>query len=227
MLVSQYITNTREMMDAANSDRWTDAFITTVLGIVSAREWSGILGASPYYRFATRSVTTDANGKFLYTALNSGSGDSAETWYRVFAITDGQTVYQQTKFVDVPIATTSNYETPYQRLWYDAGNYIQVLPVTSGLALTVTVNHTPPRVDQLSATSVAVEFPAGSECILWLEAAAMLLEKGGAESDAADRMRAMASVERDNLFGDITRRSARPTYMGYPDSSAEWGGMGL
>ena len=74
MLVSQYIANTREMMDAANSDRWTDAFITTVLGIVSGREWSSLLGANTYYKFAMRNVTTDSDGKILYTALNSGSG---------------------------------------------------------------------------------------------------------------------------------------------------------
>ena len=225
--VSQLITNTREMMDAANSTRWTDAFITTVLGIVHSREYSGILGANPYYRFAQRDVTTDSESKIPYTDLNGGSGDTAETLYRILGIVDGFTVYRQTEFRSVPLATQTNYDSPYQRLWYDAGSDIQVLPVTSNLSLTITVNYTPPRPDQLSASSVVVDFPDGHEVILWLEAAAMLLEKGAAESDAAQRMRAMADAERKQMYQDLTRRAARPTYFGYPDLAAEWGGMGM
>lgn len=225
--VSQLVTNTREMMDAANSSRWTDAFITTVLGIVQSREYSGILGANPYYRFATRSVSTDSDGLIPYTDLNGSSGDTAETLYRILAIADGFTVYRQTEFRSVPLATQTNYDSPYQRLWYDAGANIQILPVSSNLALTITVNYTPPRPDQLSASSVTVDFPDGHEVILWLEAAAMLLEKGGAESEAADRMRTMANLERQQMYQDITRRAARPTYFGYPDLAAEWGGMGM
>ena len=225
--VSQLIANTREMMDAANSSRWTDAFITTVLGIVHSREYSSILGANPYYRFAQRSVTTAADGTIPYTSLNSGSGDTAQTLYRILGIMDGFTVYRQTEFRSVPLATQTNYDSPYQRLWYDAGANIQILPVTNGLTLTITVNYTPPRPDQLSSSSVVVDFPDGHEVILWLEAAALLLEKGGAESDAADRMRTMANLERQQMYQDITRRAARPTFFGYPDLAAEWGGMGM
>ena len=225
--VAQLIANTREMMDADNSSRWQDSFITTVLGIVHGREYSSVLGANPYYRFATRSVTTDSNGTVLYTALNGGTGDTAQTLYRILAIGDGFTVYRQTEFRSVPLATQTNYDSPYQKLWYDAGDRIQFLPVSGGLVLTATVSFTPPRPDQLSTSSVTVDFPEGHEVILWLEAAAMLLEKGAAESDAANRMRAMADVERQQMYQDITRRAARPTYFGYPDLAAEWGGMGM
>lgn len=224
--VTQLIANTREMMDAANSSRWDDTFIRTVLGIVHSREYSGILGANPYYRFAQRAVTTDANGQFAYTLLNGGSGDTAQTLYRILAITDGFTVYRQTEFRAVPLATTTNYDAPYNKLWFDAGANVQILPVQSGIALTVTTSYTPPRPDQLSADSVEVDFPDGHEVILWLEAAAMLLEKGAAESEAADRMRVMANAERQQMMQDLTRRAAMPTFFAYPDSAAEWGGAG-
>lgn len=220
---AQLIANTREMMDATSSARWQDPYITTVLGLVSGREWSAILATNPYYRFAQRAVTTDSNGQFAYTALNSGSADSAQTWYRILAITDGNSiVYRQTSFQAVPLATSSNSSSPYERLWYDAGTNAQVLPVSPGLALTVAVNYTPPRVDQLSADAVTVDFPDGHESILWLEAAAFLLSKGGMENDAAQTMRAMAELERQNLYGDMNRRAATPMQLGYPDLASEW-----
>lgn len=223
--VTQAIADTRQMMDAVLSQRWSDAFIRTTLGIVSAREWSGILGANPYYRFGQITVTLDANTQFAWTALDTGTGDSTQTHYRVLAITDGEVVYRQTRFMDVPLATTTNYNTPYQRLWYDAGDNVQILPTGGvGSTLIVTVNWTPPRVDQLSADSVTIDFPDGHEVILWLEAAAMLLSKGGAENAAAQTMRAMADQERQQLYSDIGRRSATPNYMQFPDRVGDWGG---
>ncbi|NCA15113.1 MAG: hypothetical protein EBS89_13515, partial [Proteobacteria bacterium] len=50
-------------MDAVQSTRWSDSFIKTVLNSVYDAEWSNILNAAPYYRFAQRQVTTDANGQ--------------------------------------------------------------------------------------------------------------------------------------------------------------------
>ena len=225
--VTQLIANTREMMDATNSDRWNDAFITTVLGIVTGREWSSLLGANPYYTFQQINVTTDANGQIPYSSLTTGTGDTQKTLYRILAITDGITVYRQTGFVSVPLATTTNYDSPYQRLWYDSGSAIQILPKAQGVPLIITVNYTPPRPDQLASVASVVDFPDGHEVILWLEAAAQLLEKGAAESPAAERMRAMADVERDQMYQDLTRRAARPTYFAYPDLASEWGGMGF
>lgn len=222
--VTQAIANTREMMDADSSARWSDSWITTVLGIVHAREWSGILGANPYYRFAQITVTTGSTGQFAYTSLDSGTGDTKQTHYRILAISDGSTIYRQTSFMAVPLATTTNYDMPYQRLWYDAGSNVQVLPVQSGVSLTTTVNWTPPRVDQLSAASVTIDFPDGSETILWLEAAATLLSKGGAETDASNTMRAMAEQERSSLYGNINRRGATPQYLGFADAPSDWAG---
>lgn len=223
--VTQAIANTRQYMDAVSSTRWTDPLITNALGVVCGREWGGILAANSYYRFAQRTVTLDANTQFAYTALNAGSGDTAQTWNRILSITDGQTIYRQTAFMDVPLATTANYNTPYQRLWYDAGDNVQVLPVGStGTTLIVTVNWTPPRADQLSAPSVTIDFPDGHEVILWLEAAAMLYSKGGAENDAGQTMRAMADQERQQMYSDLARRAATPQYLQFSDRVSDWAG---
>ena len=86
------------------------------------------------------------------------------------------------------------------------------------------VNWIPTRVDSLSADGVNIDFPDGSEVILWLEAAAMLLSKGGAENDAAQTMRAMADEQRQSLYSDIARRAARPLSLEFNDSAMEWGG---
>jgi hypothetical protein len=220
---TQLIANTREMMDAVNSTRWDDSFISTTLGIASKREWSGILGCNPYYRFAQRSVTTSSAGLFAYTDLNSGSDDSAQTWGRIFTITDGSVVYREVSFASIPLGTSTNLANPADKVWYDAGSNVQILP-TGAVALTVSINYTPPRVDQLSADDATVDFPDGHESILWLEAAAMLLSKGGAENDAAQTMRAMAEQERQLMYADIGRRSTKPTFLEFPDRASEWGG---
>lgn len=223
MTRAQLIGMTTEMMDANNSARWTPAVIVTALGTVSAREWSGILQANPYYRFAQRAVTTDANGQFLYTALNSGSADTAQNWSRILSITDGNNVYRQTDFMRVPVATATNQlGQQYELQWYDAGLNVQALPVSSGLSLIVSVNWMPPRADQLSADTVTVDFPDGSESVLYLEAAAFLLSKGAMENNAAQTLRAMADQERQNMYSNISRRSARPIVLGYNDSAADW-----
>lgn len=213
-------------MDAVNSSRWTDSFISTTLGIVSQREWAGILNTNPYYRFAQRSVTASATGLVAYTALNSGTGDTAQTVRKILAVTDGnQIVYQWREFRDIPLATVSSTATAVtsDHYCYDAGTSFQVVPVEAA-ALVVSVNHTPPRVDSLSADSVTIDFPDGSEVILWLEAAAMLLSKGAAENDAAQTMRAMADQERQNLYAQIARRTTKPFSLGFSDAAASWAG---
>jgi len=225
MTRAQLIAMTTEMMDANNSARWTTPVITAALGTVSAREWSGILQANPYYRFAQRAVTTDANGQFLYTALNSGTGDTAQTWSRILAITDGNNVYRQTAFMRVPVATTTNqFAQLYDLQWYDAGLNVQILPMGAGISLTVSVNYTPPRIDQLSADTVTVDFPDGSESVLYLEAAAFLLSKGAMENNAAQTLRAMADQERQNMYSNIGRRAATPLFLGFNDRASDWAG---
>lgn len=221
-----YMTNVRNQMDAVGSARWSDTEVKTALGIISGEEFSGLLAANPYFKFAQRSVTTNSAGQFAYTGLNSGTTDTIQTWYRILAITDGNmVVYRQTDFQSVPLASSTNYDSPYERLWYDAGDNAQVLPVTSGLTLTVSVNWTPVAIDNLSGDSITYDFPAGHESIIWLGAAAFLLDKAGAETDAANVLRASAAARRQQMYQDLARRSAMPISLGYPDLSSDWSGF--
>lgn len=221
-----YMTNVRNQMDAVGSTRWSDTEVKTALGIVSGEEYSGILGANPNYKFAQRAVTTNSAGQFAYTALNSGTTDTIQTWYRILAISDGNmVVYRQTDFQAVPLASSTNYDSPYERLWYDAGDNVQVIPVASGLALTVTVNWTPVAIDNLSSDSITYDFPAGHESIIWLGAAAFLLDKGGQRTDAANILRGSAAQRRQQMYQDLARRSAAPLQLGYPDVASDWGGF--
>lgn len=216
------VSETREYMDAVGSSRWSDSLILTVLNSVFEAEWSNILNAAPYYRFATRTVSTDLDGKFALDDLNGGGGDSEENWYRILSVTDGNYLYQQTRFQDVPLATTTNYLPSHPKLYYIAGDDVQILPVASNLGMTVYVNHKPTSLSDLGGGSSVVEFPKNSHLILVWEAAAQLLLKGGAETSAAVDLKALARQERESLLDDIRRRTINPTMMAYPDNKSDW-----
>jgi hypothetical protein len=217
------ISETREYMDAVGSDRWSDSLIKTVLNSVFEAEWSNILNAAPYYRFATRTVTTDADGQFALSDLDLASGDSSQYWYRIMSVSDGNYLYQQTRFQDVPLATTTNYLPSHPRLYYIAGDNVQILPVASDVTMTIGINHKPQSIsDLLNDSSSEVVFPRNSHLILVWEAAAQLLLKGGAETSAAVDLKALARQERESLLDDIRRRTINPTMMAYPDNKSDW-----
>jgi hypothetical protein len=221
---AQLIALTRETMDAVASDRWSDATITTVLSSVYGDEWSNILNAQPYYTFAKRTVTTDANGVIDFSALSSGSGDSQQNFYRVLSVSDGNVLYTQTRFQDVPLATTTNYLPTYPRLFYTAGQTLQILPVAASTTLYVYVNYKPTSFNQLATDASTINFPDGGELILANEAGAALLNKGGAESGAAQVLRNEAQLSRTLMLDDLRRYTIQPTMMAYPDQKYEWGG---
>lgn len=225
MTRAQFVTAVRDAMDATSSSRWSDPNIIAYGGIVCQTEWSGILNQNRYYRFGNRSVTTDSSGRIAITGLDSGSGDSAEYFYRVLTgPTDGNILWQETDFQYVPLGTQTGYQNPYNYLYYLAGDYFQLLPVQASLALTVAVNHTPPTVAQLSGDASTITFPANNEYLLvWVTAATLLL-KGGAESQAASDLLALADSARKGMLGDIGRRTTRPTSAMFNDSPAAWGG---
>jgi hypothetical protein len=217
------ISETREYMDAVGSDRWSDSLIKTVLNSVFEAEWSNILNAAPYYRFATRTVTTDADGQFALSDLDLAGGDSSQYWYRIMSVSDGNYLYQQTRFQDVPLATTTNYLPSHPRLYYIAGDNVQILPVASDVTMTIGINHKPQSIsDLLNDSSSEVVFPRNSHLILVWEAAAQLLLKGGAETSAAVDLKALARQERESLLDDIRRRTINPTMMAYPDNKSDW-----
>lgn len=219
----QMIELTRQFMDAVDADRWSDSLIVTVLGNVFDGEWSNILNAAPYYTFALRTVTQDSNGQVTFASLNSGSGDSQQNYYRILNVSDGNSNYSETRYQDVPLATSTNYFPPYGYAYYLVGDYAQFLPIGSGVQMTIGVNYKPTNIADLSSDAAIITYPDSSELILAYAAASKLLNKGGAESAAAQVLARMADEERASLLDDLRRRTINPTRMAYPDSRGDWG----
>ncbi len=225
MTRSDFVSNVKNFMDAESSNRWSDTLILSVAGIVSQNEWSGILNQNQYYRFGMRSVTTDSQGRIVIDDLTTGAADATEYFYRILVgPTDGNILWLETDFRYVPLGTLTNYQNPYEYLYYLAGDYFQLLPVQVGLALSVGVNHTPPTIAQLASDNSVIPFPSGYDWIpVWVTAATLLL-KGGTESQAATDLYSLADDARKNMLGDIARRTTRPSSALFTDSPAAWGG---
>lgn len=222
-LRSRYMTEARNAADATNAGRWTDDEVRSALGTAHTREWKRLLNANRYLRFAQRSATQDALGQITFASLDSGSGDTQQRLYRIIDIADGTRVYDQVQFAEVPVATQlGGQATTYS--WYPVGDVVQMLPPASGVVMTVSINHIPTPLDQLSADTVAGEFPRDYEPIVSIEAAALLLEKGGAEAGAASVLSQRAESIRQDMLSDLARTSTSPLRMQYPDSRHAWGG---
>jgi len=220
-----YMDQTRAQADARLSDRWSDTDVKYMLGMVHAREWKRLLNANNVLRVGTRTVAQDANGLFTVASLDSGSADAQERFYRVLSLVQSTWIYGETRFTEIPTAsTTGGNANVRRREWYRTGDSIQCLPVKSAASMTVTVNHVPTPMDQLSADTIAGVFPRDYEMILAYEAAAMLLMKGGAESDAAQNLQQLAEQMRGDMLGDLARQGDAPMQMQYPDLAREWGG---
>lgn len=224
MLVSEFITAVQGYMDAEDSNRWPDALIKQVGGMVMATEWSTILDQNRFYRMQPAvAVTTDSDGRIAVNALTTGSADSTKNFYRVLTgFTDGNVLWTETDLNYVPLATQINYTSPYEYRFYLAGDYFQLLPVQNGLQLTVPVSWTPPTIAELAGDTSAIDFPTSFEWILVFVTAGTLLMKGGAESQAASDLFTLADSARKNMLGSIGRRTVRPTYALFPDSSSNW-----
>lgn len=220
---AQMIDLTRQFMDAVDAERWTDSLIVTVLGAVFEEEWSNILNAAPYYTFASRTIAQDTNGQILLTALDGGSGDNEQNHYRILNVSDGNSNYSETRYQDVPLATSTNYFPPFGYAYYLVGNYIQCLPIGSGVQMTIAVNYKPTNIVDLASDASVITFPEHDELLLAYGAAAQLLNKGGAESNAAQVLTRMADAERASMLDDLRRKTINPTRMAYPDARGDWG----
>ena len=218
-----YMDQTRAQADARQSDRWSDPDVRYVLGMVHAREWKRLLNANNVLRVGTRTVAQDINGQFTVASLDGGSGDSQERFYRVLSLVQDVRLYAEMRFTEAPTAaTTGGYSSA--RRWYRTGDLIQCLPVENGASMTVTVNHLPTPIDQLSSDAAAAVFPRDYEMIVAWETAAAMLMKGGAESDAAQDLQQLAEQMRGDMLGDLARQSVAPMQMQYPDRATEWAG---
>lgn len=220
---AQLVSDTVEYMDGADTNRWSSGLILRTLDSVYDGEWSNILSAAPYYRAATRTVTTDANGLFDVSDLNSGTGDNAQLLYRIISMTDGDNIeYAETRLQDVPTALTGSYSPfLYNRLYYFMGSQIQVLPPVQA-TLNVTVNYKPPSLSDLASDSSVIDFPPNSHLVLAWEAGGRLLNKGGAETNGAAPLFEMAKQERETMILDLQRRSINPMRVMPLDSASDW-----
>ena len=221
---AELVSLTREAMDAVDSTRWSDSLIKSVLNVVYDDEWSNLLNASQYYTYAMRQVATDSNGVIPFASLSTGGGDSQQNFYRILSVSDGNVLYSQTRFQDVPLATTTNYLPTYPRLYYIVGEQVQILPVSSGQSLYVAVNYKPTSLSDLLSDASTITFPLGGEWIIANEAGARLLNKGGAESGAAQVLKREAAELRAGMLDDIRRRTINPTMLAYPDQKYDWAG---
>jgi hypothetical protein len=222
-----YVTAIREEARAVNSPRWSADAVLRLFGTVHAREWKRLLDVNPDYRTATVSVTADASARVPKDDLTTGAGDAQQRLYKVRGLTSGVRPYQQVQGADYLLATaatTTGAGALGTGLWWEAGGYLQLLPGDALQALTAVVNWTPTRADQLTGGAVAVDWPEDHEMILVYESAALMLARGGDETEPAADLQALAAQLREGMYAEIARVSTRPASFRYPDSAAEWGG---
>ena len=218
-------TRVLQMADAVGADRWdADAGeeVDFHISIVLDREWKRILNASPYYRVGRRTPTSDADGYYAISDLDSGSDDSEERLYRVIAVSVDDTVYEETRLDQYMFPSTSSPQPQY--LWYFEGSKLMALPVTASKQATIVVNHLPTKFSDLATDNSTVTFPDGYEDVLACSGAALLLMKGGAEAQAAAALEIQAEELRQDMLQDLMRRSMKPIGMRYSDSVTDWAG---
>ena len=214
----ELIDEARAAADATGSSRWNNTTIARLLDTVYRREWSRLLSANPVYRWGSRSVTTDSDGRFDIADLSI----EGERFYRILQIQEGEDVIPPLQGSDQPYAGATS-STLASRAYYFIGDTVQVLPVSAGSNLTVYVNHIPDRVTDLDSAE-AVIFPDDYEMILAYECAAFMLAKGSAETGAQVELRELAEEMRTELLSEVSRRVVGPTFVAFPDRSEEWAG---
>lgn len=213
------------MADATSSSRWTDATITVLLNSVFKREWARLLSANRYLRVGERSVTLSATGQFTIASLDSGSGNTLEKFFKIIGVHNGDAIYAPAELRDNLLTATMGDGQMYtSRQFWRMGDSVQVYPWSSGESLTVVVNHLPQLPGALAQDSDAVTFPDGYESVLIYEVAAAMLMKGGAETDAAADLKAIAEEVRADMLADASRLTTDPTTMRYADERHHWAG---
>lgn len=218
----------REIIDATDSTEWSDATLRSWLGQAQWKLQADLLGVNNTYYTNSVSVTQDSSGQFSVSDLNTGTTDTKKYFFRVLSLAMPTTpvgqiqfYYRQSRYQEFP-NPQPNTALPY--VWYRLGSKIQVLPIAAGQALTVMTSYRPPRVDQLSATSVAVDFPDGYETLVPWWAASTALVKGGNEPQAAQTIRRTAEEMRDNFLQEQGRQGTWPIVAQAFDLSSDWCG---
>ena len=229
MTQGQLLAATRDQMNATGSTQWSDATLLSWLGLASWREWANLLNANNVYYSQNITVTQDANGQFAISALTTGSGDTQKNFYRILTIAQPtgaaqpQLFYRGTSYREYP-NPQPNQQTYLSGLYYRIGTQIQVMPVANGQQMAVQVNYRPPRVDQLSTSSINVDFPDGYEMLLVLDAGVMALQKGGSEAGAASVLKSTAEEIRNQMMMDLGRQDTHPIIAQSMDKPDDWAG---
>ncbi len=232
--VAQLIAQTREAADAVGSSRWSDTTIQAWIGLEQWRWQAKLLNANNQYYInggdGTLIVTEDANGQFDVANFSTGTGDTKRYFYRVQTLgqpsgggqagTSGPLYYKEASYIRYPNPQPST-SLPY--VWYKIGTKIQVLPAIAGQSLTAVVNYRPPRADQLSATSVTLDYPDGYESGLAFAAAAKMLQKGDAQGADAAALQAIADSIGNDMLLDLGRSSTQPIIALASDNPEDWG----
>lgn len=240
--VTQFQESVQNWLDSTGADavanattsvpRWGTTVINSVGGQVFQEEWTGLLNQNRNYTFSQVSVTTDGNGCVSVAQLTTGTGDATQNFHRILSgFTDGLVLYRETDYDRVPLGTLSNYQSPWDFLYYLAGGNqlgatanFQLLPLVASNALTAFVNWTPMRIDLLSSSASVINFPDGYENILSIQTAGRLLGKGGNEGAAANMLFAMADDMRKGCYAYLGRLTTRPSSLQFPDLAVNWMG---
>lgn len=219
---------TREIMNAVGSNQWSDTTLRTWCGVAQYQELGNLINANDGNYMTAVSVTQDSNGQFNLTDLNSGSADTAKYWYKIQAVAQPATsvgqvqyFYKQVNFKEFP-NPQPNTSLPY--VWYQFGSKIQILPVSAGQTMNVSINYRPPRVDQLTTLAIVVDFPVGYEELVPWRAAWLALTKGGSEVQAAQDIKAIADELEADMLQNLGRIGWRPIVAGAFDMAEDYGG---
>lgn len=231
MTRAQLMALASEVADAPSStSAWSTAQVRTWLGVVHWQEWGSLLDRAPQLKQQTSSVTQDSTGKFLKTALNTGSGDTVQNWFRIQSIYDPNAAgnglvpayYTQSTYRLYP---TPQPVTTFPFVWYEFGDYIQMQPPTAGGTLTVVSSWRPCRADLLSSDSANVDFPDGYEAVLAFETAAVMLMRAGRETGAAVDLKTQASEIRQAMLKNVARIGRLGPQVMAADEPGDWGSV--
>ena len=224
---AQLRTRALNRADANGSGRWdttagSGGEVDQLGAVVFDREWRRILNANNTYKFNTVTITSDAvTGRYPIGSLTTGSADAIKRFYRIIGVRIDDVMYEEVPFKEWTLAETLAMAP---RVWWYEGDNIMALPKALSKAGVFLVNYIPCRLDSLSSESVPVDFPDGYEDVLVLEWAKHILMKGGAETQEALMLGALAEELRVDMLQDIARRSTNPLRMRYSDSAWDWAG---
>lgn len=213
-----------EQLDGVGDPRFSSSntLIRPIVDAVFRRGWSRLLKANRSYRWAKRTVTTDATSRVTIASLDGGTGDTLERAFKILAVAEGTIRYTPAEFMDDPLAeaaTPGALRYTFER----QGDSILFLPIRAGTALSVWVNHIPQRPSQLTSDSALIVWPEDYEMILVYEAAARMAAKGAAETGITDWFQRLADDLWEDCLGDIARFTTDPLTMGASDLAADWG----